>query len=143
MFAFGIFVFQIQNSLRKYQAGPVVQQRSLTTLTSTRKPSIYVCEDNQFNYAKAQALGYSGMISLSLGQLMNSDKKTWLGENGNLTFQEILKYVSDSDYRKFKSAYSRTEKLYMLSHGFYRKLVDHNYVQYIKTDKKTMLLMYS
>ena len=93
--------------------------------------------------AKAQALGYSGMISLSLGQLMNSDKKTWLGENGNLTFQEILKYVSDSDYRKFKSAYSRTEKLYMLSHGFYRKLVDHNYVQYIKTDKKTMLLMYS
>ena len=110
IFAIGIFLFQIQNSLRKYHDSPVVQQRSLTTIDSIRKPSIYVCEDNQFNYTKAQAFGYKDMIDFSIGELMNSDKKTWLGKHGNLTFEEILEYVFDSDYSRFKSVYSNTEK---------------------------------
>lgn len=141
IFAFGSFVFQIQNSLRKYHASPVVQQRSLTTIDSTRQPSIYVCEETQYNYTKAKAIGYSGMISFSIGELMKSDRKTWLGKHGNLTFQELLDLVFDSDYSKFKSEYSSTEKLYIIPHGFCMKLVDHNYEQYIKTDRKSMLLL--
>ena len=141
IFAIGIFLFQIQNSLRKYHASPVVQQRSLTTIDSIRKPSIYVCEDNQFNYTKAQAFGYSGMIDFSIGELMNSDKKTWLGKHGNLTFEELLEYVFDSDYSRFISMNSETEKLYIFPHGFCMKLADHKFEQYIKSDRKTMLLM--
>ena len=54
--AFGTFVFQMQNSVRKYLDKPVVQQTSTTSLDNIKKPLLYVCQDGQFNYTESLKL---------------------------------------------------------------------------------------
>ena len=136
-----IFIFQVQNSLSKYYARPVVEERSMTTKDKTRQPSVYVCEDNQFNTTKSQAVGYDHIEDLKAGKLANSDKYTWKGANGNLTFEEIQAIAYDTDYSNFKAVTSETKELFIAPHGFCMKLVDTVSEQFIKTVRKSMLLL--
>ena len=44
IFAFGIFIFQMQNSLSKYLPKPTIQQTSTVHFDEIHKPTIYVCQ---------------------------------------------------------------------------------------------------
>ena len=48
IFAFGIFVFQMQNSLRKYEDNPTVQQTSTVHFDDIHKPMMFVCQVIKF-----------------------------------------------------------------------------------------------
>ena len=55
--AFGIFIFQMFNSINKYIERPVVQQSSTETFEELQVPEVYVCqvesiriENDPFNY---------------------------------------------------------------------------------------------
>ena len=54
--AFGLFVFQMQNSVLKYFAKPVVIESSSKELADIEKPVFHVCQDEQFNYTKAKTI---------------------------------------------------------------------------------------
>ena len=101
IFALGIFVFQMQNSIRKYISRPVVQQSSTTTFDSIPKPVIFVCEDGQFNYEKARQNGYKSFSRFNLGILSDTTTISWRGKNGNLSFKELQEDIFDYDYSTF------------------------------------------
>ena len=44
IFAFGIFVFQMQNSLRKYADNPTIQQTSTVNFDDLYKPMMFICQ---------------------------------------------------------------------------------------------------
>ena len=99
--AFGIFLFQMQNSFKKYCQGPVVQERYLTSKYVTKQPIFFVCQVDQFNYTTAVANGYSGHINWAKGKLVDSEKISWKGKDGNISFDQLF----DSDYSSFKSVF--------------------------------------
>lgn len=139
--ALGIFLFQLQNSCQKYLDSPVVEERSLSTRNRTQQPSIYVCQENQFNHTEAKLNGYSGRISLTIGKLQDSNRTTWKGKFGNMTYEEVQNIVLDIDYSSFVSVYSETKRVYIVPHGFCMKLTENNPEQYITTQKSTMMLL--
>ena len=139
--AFAIFLLQIQNSIKKYLSCPVVQERSLTTIQNIELPSVYICQDNQFNRTKSYANGYKGLIDFTIGKLRDTDQYTWKTKFGNLTFEELRQIVYDVNYTNFKSEYSASKELYIAPHGLCIKLMEKKSMQYIKTDRRTMLLL--
>ena len=56
LLAFGIFLFQLQNSITKYVNKPIVQQTSIKSLSEIDKPLIYVCQNGQFNNTKSKLM---------------------------------------------------------------------------------------
>ena len=44
LFAVGIFIFQMQNSIRKYLARPVVQMKSSVPVQDITLPVVYICQ---------------------------------------------------------------------------------------------------
>ena len=101
LLAFGIFIFQMQNSLKKYVDNPTVQQTSSKLLNDIDKPVIYVCQDAQFNYKKAQQNGYESYTDFTIGWMSNSDKITWASKFGNYTFNELTEIIFEEDYSNF------------------------------------------
>ena len=85
LFCFAIFVYQVQNSVRKYTDKPVTQLTSETTFKEITPPDIYICEEGQFNGTTAVQLGYKTLARFLLGNLTHGQKKTWNGKTGNLT----------------------------------------------------------
>ena len=89
LLAIGIFIFQFQNSIWKYFSKPVIQQTSTTNLNNIKKPVIYVCQDNQFNYLKAKSYGYEWLAGFASGDVKDSGKISWKSKYDNLTFKEL------------------------------------------------------
>ena len=135
--AFGIFLFQMQNSFKKYYQGPVVQERALTSKNVTKQPVFFVCQADQFNYTSAIANGYSGHINWAKGKLVDSKLITWKGKDGNMSFDNLF----DSDYSSFKSKFSETENLFFPRYGLCKKVTDSNSEVYIKTQKRSIVLI--
>ena len=67
--AFGIFLFQMQNAITKYVQKPIVQQTSTTSFQNIEKPVIYICQDGQFSYKKAEEFGYKSQTDVIFGLL--------------------------------------------------------------------------
>ena len=57
--AFGIFVYQMQNSVIKYLDRPVYQIKTTRSVYKVNKPIVYVCHDPQYNINRAKEAGYS------------------------------------------------------------------------------------
>ena len=106
--AFGLFCFQIQNSFSKYYDEPVVQQMSYVKLDEIRMPIVYVCQENQFDYAKAKSYGYDFFSHMLLGKLNDVDKVSWVGKDGKKNFSilqhELLNFDYTNSYAMFGDA---------------------------------------
>ena len=89
LFALGLFVYQLQNSIIKYIRGAVTTQTSTTTFEDIDKPVIYLCQEEQFNYTEARNNGYRTVTDFTKGYLNNSNKYTWNGRHGNISYQDI------------------------------------------------------
>ena len=68
LLSLAIFLYQMQNSLRKYFEIPKTRHTSTTTFDKVKKPVIYICQSDQFNYSKAEEHGYAKIcLILHLG----------------------------------------------------------------------------
>ena len=93
----------MQNSLSHFHEKPVVQQSKTIPYQNIEKPIIYVCQENQFNYAKALANGYETITAFTLGILNKSNKVSWKGIYNNKTYQELLSTIYETDYSDFEA----------------------------------------
>ena len=67
--ALGIFMFQMQESVRQLIRNPVVTEDSMTTLDQISKPIIMIAQEGQFNYTKTKKYGYEYQISFLAGNV--------------------------------------------------------------------------
>ena len=131
IFAIGIFNFQMQNSIRKYASEPIIQQTSVTKFDDVKKPVIYICQEDQFNYTKAQHYGYRTLTRFNTGTLGGSDAMTWKGKFGNQNYDklQIDLYVHDFKNLLVKTGNSeyeettvQTDTVFVVHEGFCKKL---------------------
>ena len=108
LFCFAIFVYQVQNSVRKYSDKPVTQLTSETTFKEITPPDIYICEEGQFNGTTAVQLGYKTLAKFLLGNLTHGQKKTWNGKTGNLTYKMVQEILFQSSFNNFVYQTSET-----------------------------------
>ncbi len=149
--AFGLFVFQMQNSVLKYFAKPVVIESSSKDLADIEKPVFYVCQDEQFNYTKAKTLGYKHQTDYTKGKLKDSDSITWRGKDGNKTFMEMQKLLFEYNYTSHlvqltnKGWYNQdvendqSEEVYFAPYGFCMKLKKIKSLIYISSTEKSKI----
>ena len=95
----GIFLYQIYSSFEKYLDKPIVQETSTVSIDDINKlPIIYICQDAQFDYAKASSNGYSTMLKFLVGNLDNSNVFTWTGKHGNQSFAKLQQFLYNVNY---------------------------------------------
>ena len=97
-----LFIYQLQQSIRKYFEYPVVIQTSQVPKESLLAPVIYICQADQFNQAKSESLGYKNVVSFLSGTLHGTKKISWHGKDGNLTYKELEGIVFEYDYTKLQ-----------------------------------------
>ena len=119
--AFVVFVYQMRQSATKYLDGPIVLVKSAGKLWDIQPPAVFVCQQDQFNYSSAKAYGYQNFNEYTIGKLMDSNKITWRGKSGNISFEDLLLKMLPTDYSNFKSNYDYTDLL-LFPHGYCKKL---------------------
>ena len=102
-FAIILFVFQFQQSVRKYFQYPVVEQTSRIAVKDIPDPVVYVCQANQFNYRKAKDQGYSSFTNFMTGINDYAKNITWQGYYRNQTYNELENMLLDFDYSSLES----------------------------------------
>ena len=96
--AFGIFVYQMKNSVKKYFEGPTIPQTSQTLVDGLTMPIIYACQDGQYSSTRGNYYGYNHKLSFLAGALNDSDLISWKGIYGNNTSTELLKELYKPEY---------------------------------------------
>ena len=98
--AFGIFLYQMKQSIGKYIEPPVMQTISMIKVNDLpQPPKFYVCLPfDQVNNIKAKEYGYTAYyVPVHLGMLTNGSL-SWSGQYGNSTFKEIIDDVYNFNY---------------------------------------------
>ena len=148
--AFGTFVFQMQNSVRKYLDKPVVQQTSTTSLDNIKKPLLYVCQDGQFNYTESKQNGYQDLNFFTSGYNDKLKTYTWKGKHGNRTFKDLQELLFNSDYSDFVAAtgnedvpweHADKEKVYLAAFGYCMKVQLQGNYMYLQATQKSSFFM--
>ena len=114
--AFGIFVYQMKNSVRKYFDRPTMKQTSIKSFEEIEGPVLFVCREGQYKHEKAKQSGYDYMTTALTGKLTNSGNITWKGKFGNITdFQHDFFHYDPNNNNativKFDDKGPSTEKL--------------------------------
>ena len=94
-----IFLYQMQNSIRKYIERPTTQHTSTTTLDKVKQPVIYICQDNQFNYSKAKDYGYSKLSYFYFG-IIGYPNISWNSKHENRSFKYLQQNLYQANYSK-------------------------------------------
>ena len=150
--AFGLFVYQFQNSMRKYITGPIIQLTSTTTLDEIQKPLIYLCQEGQFDYTEARNIGYRSLTEFTMGKLVDSDNYTWNGRYGNISYHEIVELLFNADYSNTIAMESNTgdildydyaheDLFYILPKGFCLNVTSTKKVLSITITKKSVVYL--
>ncbi len=142
--AFGIFVFQMQNSVTKYLSRPVVQEKSTKELYEIQMPVIYICEDNQFNYTNGKRFGYPSQETFYPGMLNGTLNISWKGTDDVMTIKDLQKelFGDETSYSQitFYPPDISSEKIFIAPHGFCVKL-SNNTSAWVYTEKKALFLI--
>ena len=147
--AFMVFVFQMQQSVRKYFAGPIFLQKSTTTLDEIQPPVVYVCQKDQFKYNVSHEFGYFNFLKFASGSLMDSSVITWKGKYGNFTYEELQDYIYDSNYsdlivENHLEETNETDVTFVTSYGFCMKLLtleNNNFMGLYNVKRSSVLLV--
>ena len=70
--AFGVFLFQMMNSIFKYLEKPVFIETSKVSRNGIKEPFVYICGQNVVNYTAFKQFGYTGHRTFLLGQQGNT-----------------------------------------------------------------------
>ena len=108
----GVFLYQMIVSFQRFNKHKVIQEKSMTTIDNIKKPVIYICQDNQFNYEKARKIGYQYMSTLALGELNDT-----LGKE-NLKILTIIRFLN--------YCMNLTIQIYLLSIQMLKKVTWHH-----------------
>ena len=92
----------MQNSIKKFIDGPVIQQTSQTKFDKIKKPVIFICQDGQFNYTEASSYGYDKLTYYSFG-VAGYPIISWKGKYGNRTFKDLQQSIYPTDYSNTKT----------------------------------------
>ena len=98
-FAVGVFVYQMQNSFKKYYDHPMVQQSSILSFDKNKIkiPLMYICQDSEFDYVMARNYGYYYLWQVLVGKLHKSNNFTWKGKFENQTFVGLQNMIFNFD----------------------------------------------
>ena len=143
-----LFVFQFQQSIRKYFEYPAVEHTSRIHVKDLPVPELYVCHDRQFNYTKSEDIGYSSFTNFLLGITLDGKNISWQGKDGNKTFKDLEILLLDSNYNslsgKFFSVFENNwinidfNKTLLFPHGVCMKpenLLQYTGIKMYSTDK--------
>ena len=88
-------------------------------------------------------MGYVWMTDLLTGNLMNDSQITWRGKYGNNTYPELEAKIFKNNYTSFATPNHKTEEIFLVQHGFCKKLLETNSSDsiHIKTKENSMLLI--
>ncbi len=149
VFAFGIFVFQIQNSVKEYLEKPVYQTQSSTNFNTGGKPIFYVCQEDQFDYEMARRFGYFWRTDYTIGKLMETNHVSWTGKEVNKSYEEYRDLIYNADYTNFTVLNSDllglsdlhpvlTEDLFVSTYGLCKEIKETKVQTIIRTTKKSV-----
>ena len=151
-FAIILFVFQFQQSVRKYFQYPVVEQKSRVSVKDLPNPVVYVCHESQFNYTKALINGYRHYSFFMAGIRENSTTILWGGKWENETYKDLENILFDSDYSSIESKtlvrstnlwnVNEKKRTFLFPHGVcveLKNLQQHSSI-YIESKKKVSIL---
>ena len=146
-----LFIFQFQQSVRKYFEYPIVELTSETPVENLTPPVIYICQDNLFNYKKARSFGYFISTNFMAGILMNSSKVSWNTKYGNMTYTDLESSLFEYDYstlnvslvlNKFTQINLPVQKTFLFPHGYCLKVLNVKPTPRLTiTSEKKILLM--
>lgn len=117
IFALGIFVIQIKDSIDKYLDPPVLQTMSMiSTKDLPKSPIFYVCEENQRMASKYPNYGYS---DFAFSGLLSNGTISWSGQYGNSTFQDIVDDIYQTNYTSLEVRNGTSEhETFLLPTGY-------------------------
>ncbi len=144
-----IFLYQMQNSIRKYLEKPLVEQTSFVTFDKINKPVIYICQDDQFNYTLAKMYGYKSMNQFTFGELenLNTTKITWNGGHENKTYADLQSSLFRPNYTEYPTifmndhdeAVENKDMVYLVPLGFCLRITNSNRFMLIRTNEKSTI----
>ena len=114
---FGIFLYQMQNSVHKYITAPVIQDKSTVNLVDIKQPAIFVCSDENFDFHKAKAYGYQSYSDFVVGKLADSSI-SWKGINRDQQFKDLMQDILKNNFSDFKSERSEAANIFLLNQGY-------------------------
>ena len=110
--AFGIFLYQIKQSIEKFIDPPVIQAISMMKANELPlQPIFHLCQpfEDQIDNMKAKEYGYDAYREIiHVGVLLNGSI-SWSGQYGNTTFEEIINDVYCFNYTGLKIEEIRNE----------------------------------
>ena len=89
--AFCIFAFQMRQSLGKYFSFPIQKEVSVKKLDEVQSVNIYICQEGQYNFGKAQELGFADQSHFLAGML-DGNSVTEDGVNSADLLTQLLSY---------------------------------------------------
>ena len=96
--ALAIFVAQMIFAIQKYTSEPTVISVGSKPYTNLgRKIQITMCKTGQYLYENSNKLGYELKEDYVGGVIANSSILSWRGLNGNITLNETLSYLFNSE----------------------------------------------
>ena len=102
--AFGIFLFQLQGSVKRYLEGPVIQEKSSIPLKSISQPKFIVCRENKFNYTLSEkTFGYEFVYTLLAGKMKGKNSISWQGKDGNVPYEDIKRILYGEQIRSLRT----------------------------------------
>ena len=96
--ALAIFVAQMIFAIQKYTSEPTMVSVGSKPFTSlSRQIQITICKTGQYMYENSYKIGYQLKGDYVAGVIANSSVISWRGLDGNLTENETLGYLFDSE----------------------------------------------
>ena len=97
-----VSIIQIGFAIDKVLSKPTMTSSGTVSLKALDQPiSISVCKNNQLNYTRSLSIGYSHPYLLFSGNISLGENAgrilSWTGTSGNMTFNEMLQYLYQTD----------------------------------------------
>ena len=144
----------MNSSLGKYFDKPVVQETySLSIDDIDQMPVMYVCQDAQFDYAKATSNGYPTLWKFLIGKLEDTNNFTWTGKHKNQSFTKLQQILFNVNYnsttvhsyetRNFEFDYvqSYNDSIFISPYGYCMKLKKPTKHILVKSTVKTDVIL--
>ncbi len=106
----------------KFLDPPHVYVQSQMNLKEVEMPRIYICQVNQFNYTIANSFGYEYTTKYVLGQVMNSNKISWSGNNSNV--KDIQSKIYQLDKQNLPTVNLETNLIFIQPVGYCLQVTD-------------------
>ena len=143
--AFGIFLFQMQISVKKFVDQPIIQQTRTVTLAEVNQPVFFVCKNNMYDFKLSEKVyGYNYIYNLLAGKIENGSQITWKGRHRNVSFADLEKILYRNNFENFSTKHSNARSVFSPVRGHCKELSWHGEEggsEYVYVTEKSFLIM--